>query len=289
MSSNFRLQLEQLGLTAAEAQVYLAVLVHGPLAAPAISSQTGMARTSVYPTLGSLVERGLIEGGIGHGSKFTAVRPGDSLPALIVRAEQKLIERQQIARELAEALTPLAADNENALDDSVQVIRTPQLLGERFERLQLETTRLIECIVKAPLITPKASNPAQQKAVARGVHYKGLYERAAVEDPNVRPFIQGWLAGGEEARVFDGVLPNKIVIFDQEIVLTVLTRRVGHPAAMVVRNAPFAQSMSILFDFFWQQSKPLDTPALATSGSSKTNAPNTASALTTEASERGRK
>ncbi len=286
MYSNFRLRLEQLGLTAAEAQVYLAVLVHGPLAAPAIASQTGIARTSVYPTLSALAEMGLIEGGVGHGSKFTAVPPGDSLPALIVREQQKLIERQQIARELAEALAPLAADNKSALEDSVQVIGTTRLLGERFQRLQLESTRLIECIVKAPILMPKLSNPVQQKTMARGVHYKGLYERAAIDDPNVQPFIKGWLAGGEEARVFDGELPNKMVIFDQEIVLTVLTRRVGHPADMMVRNAPFARSMSMLFDFFWQQSKPLEVPALAIFTSLKANGLDAAPTLAIKASER---
>jgi hypothetical protein len=91
-----------------------------------------------------------------------------------------------------------------------------------------------------------------------------LYERAAIDDPNIQPFIQSWLSGGEEARVYEGELPNKMVIFDREIVLTVLTRKTGHPASMLVRNAPFARSMSILFDFFWQQSKPLTAPAAPT-------------------------
>lgn len=268
MSPVLRLKLEQLGLSPGEAIVYLAVLVHGPLAAPAIASQTGVARTSVYPTICSLAEKGLIEGGLGHGSKFTAVAPEQALRALVVREEQTLAERQQIAKELAEVLAPLAADTESALDDSVQVIRTPQLLGERFQRLQLEATRLIEVVVKAPILTPKASNPAQKKTMARGVHGKGLYERAALEDPNVQPFIAGWLAGGEEARVYDGELPTKMVIFDREIVLAALTRHTGHVASMLIRNAPFAQCMGILFDYFWQQSKPLTVPAASATFSS---------------------
>src|SRR6478672_3009088 len=110
MSFAHRLKLEQLGLSAAEAQVYLAILLHGPLAAPAIASQTGFARTSVYPTLCSLAEKGLIEGGLGHGSKFTAVAPEEALPALVMREERTLAERQQIAQELAETLAPLATD-----------------------------------------------------------------------------------------------------------------------------------------------------------------------------------
>jgi hypothetical protein len=263
-----RLKLEQLGLSSAEAQIYLAILRHGPLAAPAIASQTGVPRTSVYPTLGSLAEKGLIEGGLGHGSKFMAVAPGEALRALVVREEQTLAERQQIVKELAETLAPLAADADSALDDSVQVIRTPHLIGERSQRLQLEATRLVEMIVKAPIFHLSPSNPAQRKAMEHGVQYKCLYERAVMEDPRVERFLHTWIAGGEEARVYDGELPYKLAVFDQRAVLLTLAKRSGHPAAMLVRNAPFARSMSILFEFFWSQSKSL-TPTAAPAKSAR--------------------
>ena len=103
-------KLEQLGLSPAEAKVYLVVLFNGPLAAPAIASQTGVARTSIYPTLGSLAEKGLIEGVLGHGSKFTAVAPEHGLQTFVARQKEALAERQQIARELARTLSLLAAD-----------------------------------------------------------------------------------------------------------------------------------------------------------------------------------
>jgi HTH-type transcriptional regulator, sugar sensing transcriptional regulator len=181
----------------------------------------------------------------------------------VVRDEQRLAERQQIAKELAEALAPLAAAADSALDDFVQVIRTPHLIAERSQRLQLEARTIIEGIVKAPILNPKVANPAQPVATRHGVHYKVLYELAVTDDPKVAPFLQGWLAGGEEARVYDGELPYKLAVFDKEVVLLTLARRIGHPAAMVVRNAPFARSMSILFDFFWNQAKPLTAAAPA--------------------------
>jgi len=260
MSFEHRLKLEQLGLSPAEALVYLAVLHHGPLAATAIAGETGIARTAVYPTLGSLVEKGLIEGGLGHGSKFTAVTPEEALRGLIAREEQTLSERQQIAKELAKALPQVPDDVEDALDDFVQVIRTPQLIGERLNRLQLEANRLVEAIVKAPIMVRPVWNPAQKKALARGVHYKGLYERAAIEDPTIAPYIDSWLAQGEEARVFNGELPYKFFVFDQEIVVSTLVRRSGQPTALLVRHTPYARSMSILFNFFWNQAKPLGAP-----------------------------
>jgi sugar-specific transcriptional regulator TrmB len=270
MSFEHRLKLEQLGLAPAEALVYLAVLHHGPLAATAIASETGVARTAVYPTLGSLVEKGLIEGGLGHGSKFTAITPEEALRGIIAREEQLLSERQQIAKELSKALPQVSDDAEDALDESVQVIRTPQLIGERLHRLQLEASRLIEAIVKAPIMARPMWNPAQKKALARGVHYKALYERAAVEDPTIAPYIDSWLAQGEEARVFHGELPYKFWIFDQEIVASTLVRRNGQPTTLLVRHAPYARGMSILFNYFWNQAKPLgDTPSTAKKKSAK--------------------
>src|SRR5207249_9754683 len=60
-----------------------------------------------------------------------------------------------------------------------------------------------------------------------------------------------------EARLYDGELPFKLVIFDREVVFSTLVRRSGHPAALFVKHAPYARGMSILFEFFWNQSKPL--------------------------------
>ena len=76
--------------------------------------------------------------------------------------------------------------------------------------------------------------------MARGVHYKALYERETVNDPKIAPYIDGWIAGGEEARVFDGEVPYKFVVFDQEVVLSTIISRSGPPAALFVRHAPYA-------------------------------------------------
>ena len=257
MNLTYRSKLEQLGLSSTEVQVYLAVLQHGPLAAAGIANQTGIARTSIYPTICSLADKGLVEGGAGYGSKFAAVSPAQALPALVAREKQILSDREQIARELAETLEPLAANAEFALDDAVQVIRSRQVIAERFDRLQLEAERTVDVIIKAPILNPRKDNPAQQKAQRRGVHFRGLYEEAAIEDPVIKPYIQGWIASGEEARVYDGELPYKLLIFDEEIVLMILTRRGGQSSALFVRHEPLAKSLTQWFNFLWKEAKPL--------------------------------
>ena len=56
-------ELGQLGLSPVEVQVYLALVQNGSLGASAIATATGLARTSVYPTLDALVNKGLVDAG----------------------------------------------------------------------------------------------------------------------------------------------------------------------------------------------------------------------------------
>lgn len=277
MNDGNRAKLEQLGLSPAEAQVYLAILHHGPLAVAAIANETGIKRPSVYPTLSSLIDKGLVEGGAGYGSKFATVAPDQALPALVVREKQTISEREQIADALGRTLAPLAANAAFALNDPVQVVRTPLVISERLHRLQLEAKDEVEMFVKAPILNPRHGNPAQQAARKRGVHYRCVYERTVIDDPKIQPFLGGWLAGGEEARAYDGELPYKLAIFDRTVVLLTLARPNGQSSALLVRHGPFAKSISILFDSFWNQSEPLGVDSAKTRRPRRAGSKHTAS------------
>ena len=256
MDSRNKAKLEELGLPPAEAQIYLTLLRHGPLTAAALANEARTPRTSIYPIIRALTEKGLLEGGAGYRSKFAAIAPDDALPSLIAREKETIAERERLAEELAETLAPLTADTADALDDTVQVLRTRHLILERWQRFQLETKRSIQSLVKAPFLRC-GGNRSQKKAQTRGVHYQACYEEAALEDPNIKPYLAEWIANGEEARVFEGELPCKLWISDLELVMLTIARRSGQPSAMFFRHAPFARSISILFEHFWQQAKPL--------------------------------
>jgi sugar-specific transcriptional regulator TrmB len=273
MNSAHRSKLEQLGLSTTEAQIYLALLHHGPLPAATIAKETGIPRTGVYPNLACLADKGLVEGGLGHGSKFAAVDPEEALPSLIIREEHALAERKRVADELAETLAPLAADAESALDDTVQVVRTPQVISERFHRLQLEAEHEVLNFVKAPILMPSQGNPAEQKSLQRGVRYRCLYERAVLDDPKIGPYLKSWIAAGEEARLYSGELPYKLVLFDRKVVLLTLVRRSGESSALMVRHEPFAKSIAMLFDTLWKEALPvIPEPRLKTDAASRRSA-----------------
>jgi HTH-type transcriptional regulator, sugar sensing transcriptional regulator len=257
MRDGFVPELEQLGLSTAEAQLYVVLIENGSLSAAGAANLAGIQRSNVYPILLSLTNKGLVEGGAGYGSKFTAVPPEHALPALIVREREDLEHKEGLANELSQRMAPLVASSEATPEELIQVLRSPKVIAERFDRLQLEARRRIDIIIKAPILNPRGDNPSQAKALKRGVVVRGLYERVAVEDPGVAPYLDGWIAGGEVMRVYDGELPHKLVIFDTEVALLPLSMPGTQMRALVIKHEQLAQSLTIMFETFWGQAEPI--------------------------------
>ena len=253
-----RLELEELGLSSWEAQVYLALLrSSGGLGASAVGTATGIQRTSIYPVLDTLLEKGMVERGAGYGSRFTAVAPGRALPSLIAREKEELANRDRLARELADKLESVAEPfDPNAEVEVIQVLRDPRLISDRFHRLELEAERRIEVFCKVPLYT-RVDNPAQDKAMRRGVRCRGIYEEAAITDQTFEPYLSKWMATGEEARVYKGELPHKLALFDRQSVLLPLVSVNGQGSTLFIKHPQLATSLGMLFDSFWERSSPL--------------------------------
>ncbi len=252
-------ELTQLGLTPTEAQVYMALLQNGALGASAIAAATGLARTAVYPSVGSLVDKGLVNAGEGYGSRFSAVPAEQALPHLLEHDKEALLQRERLTRELVERISSLEEREEAAPDEIIQVIRSPRAVAERFERLELEAERQIDIFCKPPYFSG-TGNPTQATALRRGVHVRGLYERPGLKDPGVKPYFSSWISAGEEARVCDGELPHKLAIFDAQVVLMPLIRPGEPTKTLLIRHPQLAQSLSLAFEYVWERSEPIASP-----------------------------
>lgn len=268
MKQSFASELQQLGLSSIEAQIYTTLLNNGSLGAAAIASLTGLQRCNVYPLLWSLADKGVVAGGAGYGSTFTAVPPAKALPSLITREKETLSQREQLAHQLVALMTPLVPAEETTPKDLIEVLRNPQVVADRFQQLQSEAKRQIDVFTKPPFFH-RAGNPAQKNVLRRGVHARSLYERAALEDPAVKPYIATWIGTGEEARVYDGELPHKLVIFDSQVVLMPLIKPGEQTRTLVIRHAQLAQSLSLAFQFLWERSEPIATSPEKKSRASK--------------------
>jgi sugar-specific transcriptional regulator TrmB len=252
-------ELTQLGLTPTEAQVYLALVQNGPMGASAIAAATGLARTAVYPTLGALVDKGLAEAGEGYGSRFSPVPAEKALPQLLAVDKAALVHRERLTTQVVELVSLLGEQTETAPDELLQVLRGPRALMERFERLQLEAETSIDCFVKGPFLVDP-NNPTQEKVQRRGVRYKSLYESRLLEDPATKGRVLKWMAMGEEARVYHGELPQKLLIFDCRVVLMPIVRSGEALRTVVIRHPELAQTLSLAFQHLWEKAEPVAGP-----------------------------
>jgi sugar-specific transcriptional regulator TrmB len=257
MSHENRGELVELGLSPTEAQVYLALIQNASLSARALAGLTDLSRSRVYQTLCSLTDKGLVESGAGYGSKFAVVAADHALPALIEREQETLAQRKDLAARVGQRLAALAEPVESAPEELIQIIRNPKVVTERFRRLQLEAERQVDVINKRPFLSPRQGNPAQKKAQRRGVRYRALYERAALDDPAIAPFVAGWIAAGEESRVCRVEPPHKLAIFDAEAVMMPLIMPGDQTRTLIIRHPQLAQSLSMLFEFLWERAEPV--------------------------------
>ena len=258
MDYSERTRLEQLGLSTAEAGIYLTLLRNGPLSASALAAAADIPRTSVYPGLSSLADKGLIEESAGHRGRFSPLPPQTALPALIARQEEALAERRGLAQELAQTLETAATDG-NAIgpDEFVQVLRDPRAGVDRFKRLELEAEESIDVFTKPPFFN-RTENSQQLKAMSHGVRVRSIYEKDAVEDPAVKPFLHKWTSSGEEGRIYDGVLPHKMAIFDSKIALIPMIMPGDQTRILIIRNEALAESFSLAFEHIWEKSQHLE-------------------------------
>ena len=269
MRSTHQIELERLGLSAAEAQIYLALVRKGGTwRATAVAATLRIPRSTVYLALNALLDRGLVEAETGYGGRFSAVPAERALPSLIAAEREELLQRQEelsqrekvadeLAQELKSQATPAGTDVEAKV---IQVLRDPRAVLDCFNRLQREAKRFVDGITKAPLLMtgPPGGNPLEEEGQKRGVHYRCLYEKAVIDQPSVKPYLKAWIDGGEEARVFDGELPHKMMIFDQRIVMVPLIMPDAKTRALLIRHPQLAKSLTLLFEFWWAQAQPLE-------------------------------
>src|SRR2546422_4677129 len=218
-----QIELERLGLSAAEAQIYLALLRKGGTwRATAVAATMHIPRSTVYLALNALLERGLVEAETGYGGRFSAVPAERALPSLIaaereelLQRKQDLSEREKVADELAQELKsqapPAATDAEAKV---VQVLRDPRAVLDCFNRLQREAKHCVDGIIKAPVLMTGTArgNPLEEEGQKRGVHYRALYETAILEQPYVKPYLKACIDGGEGEVGFRHVPPHKVVV-----------------------------------------------------------------------------
>jgi sugar-specific transcriptional regulator TrmB len=97
--------LTNLGLTASQAKVYLALICEGPSKIIGISKASGIHRAHLYEILGSLEAKGVVEKKLGTGM-FTATPLKEAVPMLVKLRQQELSKIETEAKAIMRMTQP---------------------------------------------------------------------------------------------------------------------------------------------------------------------------------------
>jgi DNA-binding CsgD family transcriptional regulator len=248
--------LEVLGVTAPQESAYRLLLSHPGCSIPEISRRLGIGRNSVRTAVGGLERLGLVNKGPGPHPAFFPVAPDVAMEALILHRQADLERARAQAKRLMDDFNEGRKAEPPGM---VEIVSGAEAVHRRFEQLQRGARHRVQVLDTPPYAglggTP---NRVEIEALARGVEYRGIYDRAALEAaPGTINAIARYIAAGEQAR-FLPRLPFKLAIIDTDFGYVPLA--VSQPDIarfMVVRPCSLLDALLYVFDVLWERATPI--------------------------------
>lgn len=261
--------LEAAGLTAAEEAGYRALVALAGGSARDVAARTGLDPGQTRHVLASLERKGLADAGHGDQERFLPAPPD---VALLPRLRQ----RAEAIEEARSAVTDLVESYRGNLrrrdaDQLIEVVTGTEALRQRLRHMQDHARHEMLWFCKAQYVAvPSGSNRAEFDALARGVRYRVVYERAFFDDPGALDNVAEGVRAGESARTVPR-LPLRLAIADRSVALCPLVP--GGPAgggeeptAALVRSSSLLDALVALAERYWETAVPLHVTALGTLG-----------------------
>ncbi|GAA4524471.1 helix-turn-helix domain-containing protein [Amycolatopsis samaneae] len=256
--------LDVIGLREVDVAVYAAFAGRKSMTLAQLRGETGLSAQRLTPVLRGLTEKGLLVRFSGTPAAYSAVNPGVALDAMFRRKEQELEHARMVATRLQERHR--AAPGKNPVD-LIEVVQGNEVIAERVERLLRSARGEVVFVDKPPYAQPPSVlHPAEQDLLNRGIRFRGVYDKGALELHDLVADLEAGLALGEQARVVSHA-PLKLVVVDRRIGLVPLrsgTPQVG--TALVVHPCSLLDALATLFDYLWDHAMPLRLPDSAERG-----------------------
>ena len=259
--------LDVLGLSRTAELVYTDLVAGGDVdVATVIGERAGPAAAEV---LAELEVKGLIAPRPGEPGRFMVAPPTLALSALLAQQRHALHQAELTAAALTEAWRAGAAAD--GWRDLVEVVGGAVAIRHRFEQVQLGAGQEVLALVTGgPQVVRGEESDAEEQAVGRGVAYRVVLERAALEAPGAARMVAYALDRNQRVRVAERV-PTKLIIADRSCALLPLT----DSAALVVRAPLLVRLLLEVFEDAWNRAQPVrfDVEERARPGTTAPDAP----------------
>jgi sugar-specific transcriptional regulator TrmB len=249
--------LQVIGLTAAEEEIYeLLVCSSSPMTQADLDSVgPDLAQQPLADGLARLRELGLVSQLPGDPPRWSAVPPGTALEALIRQRGRALTEAARQVAELDERYARAAGSGGSPLP--VEVVYGREAIIHHAGEIQRSVQHEIRACDAPPYPedNPAEVNTLEIDHLRRGIGYRILYDRRAVDVPDRLADIEAGIAAGEQARVTE--VPLKMTLVDDRVAVLPLRDPPDTESRLIVRHPVLLTALSALFELYWERALPL--------------------------------
>lgn len=252
--------LEAAGLTPAEEAVYRLLVTTPAVSAAEIAEQSGLAPGDIARILAALTAKGLASGTDRAPHSFAATPPDVALLPHLQRQSDALDQARAAVTDLLE--TYRRTRRRRDPDQLIEVITGAEAMRQHLRQIQDSARHEMLWFCKAQYVAmPSGSNRAEFDALARGVRYRVLYERAFFDDSGAVDNVVEGVRAGEIARAVPH-LPLRLAVADRAIAICPLvpggpSGGSEEPTAALVRGSSLLDALVALFERYWEDAVPL--------------------------------
>jgi predicted transcriptional regulator/DNA-binding CsgD family transcriptional regulator len=254
--------LDELGVTERQQVVYEALVERPGAGLDQLAKRAGLGRDAVARTLSQLQQRGLAIRAPGREAHYTAVAPALVFDTLLRRRVERLDEVRRTIAVLGERHE--TASRLDGAQEMVEVVHGDDAVHRRWLQLQRSARSVIRGFDKPPYID--RGNPAAERGMLqRGIAYRTVYDRTALDLPGKLAGIWEAHDAGEDCRVAADV-PLKLFIADERMALAPLRESGDIESAIVVHASALLSALVALFESVWARAVPIRDHRAETGG-----------------------
>ena len=242
-------------LSPSEEHAYRLLVRMSGAAMDEFAERAGIGPGPATELLAALQRKGLVT----PGPTFHALPPDVALGDALLREQEALESARRLVAALGEEYRH--GTRRRSADHLVEIVVGAETLRERLRDLQDSAREEILWFARAnPLAMPGPVNTEEKGALARGVRYRAIYERALLERTDELAGIVEAVGWGEEARVLP-LLPVRLAVADRALAICPLVPDaewdVAEPTAAVVHSGELLGALVALFESYWERATPV--------------------------------
>ncbi|MEQ4207038.1 helix-turn-helix domain-containing protein [Actinopolymorpha sp. B9G3] len=250
--------LEAAGVSTEEERVYRLLVTSFETEPGRIAKRHGLEAGETLRILESLHAKGLVSRMSGPTPRFAPTPPDVGFGPLLLKGQESLEWARSAVAQLTEEYRSSARRRDAG--QLVEVLAGAPAIRQQLRNLQLGAREELVWFCKAGHVAMTSNDNTEEfDALAAGVRYRVLYERALLEEPGMLENVAEGIRHGEVARA-TADLPVRLVIADRSIAICPLVPVAdgpGEPTAALVRESSLLAALLALFESYWDRGSPV--------------------------------